>query len=109
MSYKKVPYEHNTLTELTEEQIALAKKEFGHVYFLQVEDKKCYIHKPTRMVIDLAVQSSAKRSSMFDETILKNCWLAGDKEIVDEDEYFYAVSKQLDEVIKFKTAELKKL
>ena len=46
---------------------------------------------------------------MFDETILRNCWLAGDKEIVDVDEYFYAVSKQLDEVIRFKTAELKKL
>lgn len=107
--YKKISYEQNALTELTDEQVIAAKKEYDHVFLLTVEDKKCYIHKPTRMVIDLAVQSAAKRSSMFDETILKNCWLAGDKEIVEVDEYFYAVSKQLDEVIKFKTAELKKL
>ena len=107
--FKKIPYDQNNLTELTDEQIAEAKKEFGQVFLLQVDDKKCYLHKPTRMVIDLAVQSSAKRSSMFDETILRNCWLAGDKEIVDNDEYFFAVSKQLDEVIKFKNAELKKL
>ncbi len=107
--YSKIPFEHNTLTELTDEQIAEAKKEYEHIFMLTVDDKKCYIHKPTRMVIDLAVQSAAKRSSMFDETILKNCWLAGDKEIVEVDEYFYAVSKQLDEVVKFKTAELKKL
>jgi len=107
--FKKIPFEQNTKIDLSTEEIEQAKQAFGDVFQLQVEDKKCYIHKPTRQVIDLAVQSAAKRSSMFDETILRNCWLAGDKEIVDVDEYFYAVSKQLDEVIKFKTAELKKL
>lgn len=107
--FKKIPFEQNTKLDLTPEEIEEAKKQFGQVFLLEVDDKKCYIHKPTRQVIDLAVQSAAKRSSMFDETILRNCWLAGDKDIVDIDEYFYAVSKQLDEVIKFKTAELKKL
>jgi hypothetical protein len=107
--FKKIPFDQNTKLDLTPEEIEQAKKAFGDVFHLQVDDKQCFIHKPTRQVIDLAVQSAAKRSSMFDETILRNCWLAGDKDIVDVDEYFYAVSKQLDEVIKFKTAELKKL
>ena len=107
--FKKIPFEQNSLTELTTEQVEAAKKEFGAVYLLAVDDVKCFIHKPTRQVIDLAVASAAKRSSMFDETILRNCWLAGNKEILEDDDYFFAVGRQLDEVIKFKTAELKKL
>lgn len=107
--FKKIPYDQNTLTELTDEQIEAVKKEFGDLFLITVEDKKCYLHKPSRAVLDLAVQSAAKRSSMFDETIMRNCWLAGNKEILEVDEYFYAASKQIDEVIKFKTSELKKL
>lgn len=107
--FKKIPFDSNTLRDLSPEQVESAKKAFGDLFEISVEDKKCIIHKPTRQVIDLAVSSSAKRSSLFEETILRNCWLAGDKEIVENDEYFFAVGKQLDEVIKFKTAELKKL
>lgn len=106
---KKIPYDQNTLTTLTEEQIEEAKKQFGEIFQLKVEDKQCFIHKPGRQVIDLAISSSAKRNSLFNETLLRNCWLAGDKEIVEVDDYFFAVSAQLDEVVKFKTAELKKL
>lgn len=109
MQFKKLPFEQNTSTTLTAEQIEAAKQQHGDIFQLTVEDKTCFIHKPTRQIIDLAISSSAKRSSLFEETILRNCWLAGDKEIVDNDEYFFAVGKQLDEVIKFKSAELKKL
>lgn len=109
MQFKKLPFEQNTITTLSAEQIEAAKQQFGDLFQLTVEDKTCFIHKPTRQIIDLAISSSAKRSSLFEETILRNCWLAGDKEIVENDEYFFAVSKQLDEVIKFKSAELKKL
>jgi hypothetical protein len=107
--FKKIPYEQNNLTELAAEQIEEAKRQFGDVYHIKVDEMQCFIHKPTRAVIDLAISSSAKRSSMFDETILRNCWLAGNKEMVEVDDYFFAARGQLDEVIKFKTAELKKL
>lgn len=107
--FKKLPFEQNNLTTLTEEQIAFAKQQYGDCFQLTVEDKVCFIHKPTRQIIDLAHASSAKRTSMFEETILRNCWLAGDKDMVENDDYFYAVGNQLNEIIKFKSAELKKL
>ena len=106
---KKVPFDQNTLTDLTEEQIEGFKKEYGDIYRIDVEDKKCFIHKPTRQILDLAMTSSTKKSSLFNETILKNCWLAGDKDLVMVDEYFMGAGAVLDEVITFKTAELKKL
>jgi hypothetical protein len=106
---KKTPFDQNTLTDLTEEQISEFKKEYGNVYEIIVEDKKAFIHKPTRQILDLAMTSSSKKSSLFNETILKNCWLAGDKDIVFDDEYFMGAGAILDEVITFKTAELKKL
>ena len=67
------------------------------------------MHPPTRQILDAAMASSTKRNSKFNETLLKNCWLAGDKEIVEDDAYFLAASTQLDEMIEFKEASLKKL
>jgi len=106
---KKVPFDQNTLTELTQEQIDDYKQEYGELFLIQVEDKKCYLHKPTRQILDAANASSGKRSSAFNETLLKNCWIAGDKDIVNDDEYFLGASSQLDQIIVFKNAELKKL
>ena len=106
---KKVSFDQNTLLDLTPEQIDDFKKEYKDVFLIEVDDKKCYIHKPTRQVLDLASSSSSKRSSMFNETILKNCWLAGDKDIVNNDDYFMGAGSVLDQIIIFKDAELKKL
>lgn len=109
MQFKKTSYEQNSLTTLTEEQIEAAKQQYGNIYQIDVEDKTCFIHKPTRQILDLAYASGAKKSSLFEETILRNCWLAGDKAIVEDDDYFFGASKQLGDVIQFKSSELKKL
>lgn len=106
---KKVPFEQNTLTELTGKQIEEYKEEYKEIFLIQVEDKKCYLHKPTRQILDAASASSSKRNSLFNETLLKNCWIAGDKDIINDDEYFMGASSQLDQIITFKNAELKKL
>lgn len=106
---KKLPFEQNDLKDLTKEQIEGYKKEYQDIYLVTVEDKKCYLHKPTRQTLDLALSSREKKRSLYGETILKNCWIAGNKEILEEDEYFYAATSQLDDLITFKDAELKKL
>ena len=106
---KKIPFEQNTKTDLTPEEIESYKAEYREVYEITVEDKKCFIHKPTRQILDAAMNASSKRNSMFNETLLRNCWLAGNKEIMEDDDYFMGASAQLDQVIEFKTAELKKL
>lgn len=113
---KKVKFEANTKIDLSPEEIVAFKKEYGKLYNLRVKsdendsiEAQCFIHKPTRQVLDLAASSSKTKDSKFNETILKNCWLAGDKSIVENDDHFYAVSKQLNSVIKFKEAELVEL
>ena len=56
---KKTPFDQNMLTDLTEEQIDGFKKEYGEIFKIEVEDKACFIHKPTRQILDLASASSA--------------------------------------------------
>lgn len=106
---KKIAFDSNTLLDLTPEQIEEFKKEYGDVYKIEVDDKVCFIHKPTRQILDLANASSTKKTSLFNETILKNCWLAGDKDMVNVDDYFFGAGNVLGEIIKFKEAQLKKL
>lgn len=107
--FKKIPFEQNTLKELSNAEIASAKAQFGDIYMIQVEGKKVFIHKPTRNVIDLAQISGRSKPSMFEETILRNCWLAGDKEILDDVELFYSISDQIGKIVQTKSAELVKL
>jgi len=106
---KKVPFDNNTLTDLNQEQIDGFKKEYETIFLIEVEDKKCFLHPPTRHVLDAAQAASKKAESKFNEVILKSCWLAGDKEIVNDDNYFLAASTQLTKTIEFKEATLKKL
>lgn len=106
---QKITFDSNTLTDLTPEQVEGYKKEYKELYLITVEDKKCILHTPTRQTLDLALASREKKRSLYAETILKNCWIAGDKEILEDDKYFYSASSQLDELVTFKNAEIKKL
>ncbi len=106
---KKIPFDQNTKTELSKAEIEAFKAQYGGVYLIEVEDKKCYLHTPTRVILDAASAASGKASSKFNEVILKSCWLAGDKDIVNDDTYFLSASTKLDEIIEFKEASLKKL
>lgn len=106
---EKQAFEINTKKTLTAEEIEECKKKYGKVYLITIEGKKAFIHKPDRNILDLASINSRQKESKFNETILTNCWLAGDKEIVSNDDYFFAAGKELSEIIKFKTAELKEL
>lgn len=111
MNFKKIPFEQNMLTELSAEQIEAAKKEFGDIYLIQVDGRRVYMHAPDRRIIDLAQTSAVKRPSLFEETILTNCWLAGNKEVLDEanTRLFYAVARKVSEIVQVADAEIKKL
>ena len=43
------------------------------------------------------------------ETMLKQLWLDGDKEILEQDDLFLAVVAKMEEVMKIKEAEIKKI
>lgn len=95
MDFKKIPFEQNDKIELTDAEIAAAKRTYGDIYLIEVDGKKIYMHRPTRQIFDLAQSSAMKRPSLFEETIMTNCWLAGNKEILDDVELFYGAARKV--------------
>ena len=45
----------------------------------------------------------------FNEIVLNQCWIAGDEEIREDDDYFLAACPVLEGLMESKQAELKKL
>ena len=93
----------------SKEQIAEWKKKHGKVYHIEVDGRSCYLRQPTRKDLAAATASGKKDPLKFNDSILVNCWLAGDEEIRTNDELFLGASQVLDEVLEFKTATIKKL
>lgn len=95
--------------QATQEQLQEWKKKHGDVFRIKVEDKACYLRKPDRKVLSYAAAAGKSDPMKVNETILKNCWLDGDKEIMEVDSYFLGVSGKLDQMVEIKEAELEKL
>ena len=76
--------------EFKPEQIESWKKQHGKdaIFLIVVEDKSCAIRKPTRQEFS---------------------FVSGDKELLEDDDYFLPAIGKLDEVLKQKEAEVKKL
>lgn len=96
-----------TMATYTKEQIAQWKSQWGDVYEIKVEDKSCVLHKPSRK--DLSYVGVVKDPVKASEVLLKQLWIAGDEEIQTRDDLFMAAVSVMDEVIKVKAAEIKKL
>ena len=92
---------------LTNEQIAELKKKHGDLYEISVGDKSCILRKPNRK--DLSYVSVVKDPIKMSETLLKQLWVEGDKEIQEQDDLFLAVNPKMEEVIKVKESQIKKL
>lgn len=91
----------------TQEQVAEWKKKHGDIFEITVDGKSCILHKPTRQ--NLSYVSVVKDPIKMSETLLKQLWVDGDKEILEQDDLFMAVVNKMEEVIKVKEAEVKKL
>ena len=46
------------MEKLTKEQVETLKKKHGEVFEIEVEDKVCYLKKPTRKVLSLAATAA---------------------------------------------------
>ena len=97
----------------TQDQLEGWKKKFGdgNVFEVAVEDKKVILHKPSRRDLSYAMAGSnqAKDSVKFSEILLNQCWIEGDEEIRQNDDYFLAVVPVLGALAETKEAEIKKL
>lgn len=92
-----------------EKQIAeLKAKHPGRSLFLiSVDGKSCILRSPTRQ--DLSYASVVKDPIKLNEVMLAQLWVAGDEDMKTDDDLFMAVCSKMDEVLKIKEAELKKL
>lgn len=94
----------------TSAQIAEWKEKHGDVFKIKADNgKEAFLRKPTRKELSYAMTLAQSNPLGFAETILKNCWLAGDEELRTDDAYFLGVSGQLDSLMEVKAVELKKL
>ena len=94
----------------TDKEIQDFKKQYGDIFMLTVEDEAaCLLKKPDRKTLSMATSLTSKSPMKSNEVILRNCWLAGDDVIKTKDEYFLAACQQLEQLIEFKSAEIKKL
>lgn len=93
--------------DYTKEQVAEWKRKHGDIFELSVEDKSCIVRRPNRK--DLSYVSVVKNPIQMSETLLKQLWVDGDKEILEDDSHFLAVIPKMEEVIKIKESAIKKL
>ena len=93
--------------KIDKQKIEEWKKQHGEVFLIETQGRQCILRKPTRK--DLSYVSVVKDPIKMQEAILNQLWLDGDAEIKTDDDLFFAVSSQLDEVLRVKEAEIKKL
>lgn len=91
----------------TKEQVAEWKKKHGEIFELSVEDKSCILRRPNRQ--DLSFVSVVKDPIKMSEALMKQLWVDGDKEIQERDDLFLAAIPKMEEVIKVKESQIKKL
>jgi hypothetical protein len=95
--------------EQVAEWVAEWKEKHGEIFRITVEDKACYLKKPSRKALGYAAMAGKDNPLKFNEVILNDCWLAGDEEIKTNDDLFLSVAPKLTELIEVKSAEMEKL
>lgn len=99
------------MAKVTDEQIKAWKEKHKDVYAITVDDKTGYVRKPGRKDLSFAMAASSggKDPVKMNEALLNSCWLGGDEEFKTQDDYFFAASQKLGDLMEMKEAELKKL
>jgi hypothetical protein len=81
----------------------------GKLKAIRVDDKIGLFKKPTRQIIGMASALSTTDPMKYLEMLAENCMVAGDKELLEDDDCFMAIMPFLNMLIETKTAELLKL
>ena len=99
------------MVEVTQAQINDWKKKHGEIVSYIVEDKVAYFRKPTRQEISYASVASNQMKDVikYSETLMNSCFIGGDREILDKDEYFIGAMSVIEALAEVKTGEVKKL
>ena len=95
----------------TDDELGLAEEvdEKGIKYkVMKYRQKKAWFRKPTRP--ELSASLIYKNEVMkMQESLMRDCFLGGDLELLDDDDYFNAAAIEFREVQRTREAEVKKL
>ena len=95
--------------KITQQRINEWKKKYGGIYEISVGDRKGYFRAPDRNILGYALSQNSKNPIAYNEILAKNCWLDGDRALLEEDALFLSISGKLADLIEIKEAGLKKL
>lgn len=96
-------------TQVTQEQILAWKEQHQDVFRISVEDKVAYFRPPTRKAYSYASQVGAKDPMKFNEFILKDCILGGDKELAEDERYLLTMGQHVVKLLNIMESSLEKL
>ena len=94
--------------KLADHEVEALKAKHGEVFELTVDGSACYLRRPNRKELSAASALGTADPMAFNESLLADCWLAGDEAIKTNDWLFLAACKELPALIETKVAELKK-
>lgn len=94
--------------QLSDAEVEALKAKYKDVFELKIENSYAYLRKPNRKELGAASTMGATDPLAFNESLLADCWLAGDENIKTDDELFLAACQVLPTLLEAKTAALKK-
>lgn len=99
--------------EYNENQFKEWKEKYGDTRVVEVvvDGKKAIMHKPSRTDLSYAIAGSSQGADTvkFVELLMRQCWIDGDREILEDDDYFLAAMPVVQRLAEVKEAEIKKL
>lgn len=94
--------------KLSDAEVEALKAKYKDVFELKIENSYAYLRKLNRKEMGLATTIGVTDPMGFNESIIADCWLAGDENIKTDDDLFLAACGVLPALIESKVAELKK-
>ena len=100
----------NVTAAATEDQVNAWKEEFGKLKIVGVDGKLIYFRQPGRDLVNQATAAMIRAKGdvgKYNNIILRNCQLNYIQETKDDDELYFALTSQVDNIVTSKVAELK--
>lgn len=101
---------------VTQEQIDQWKEKHTHVWAITVADverelpeKTGYFRKPTRQELGSAMSAGKSNNIRMAEVLMKNIFLGGDRELIDNDDYFFGAVDKIEPLVEAPQSSIKKL
>ncbi len=94
--------------DITPAMIEGWKKKYGDVFIVEADGKRAYLRRPDRQTIAAAAVIGGADGFKQKEIVIRNCWLGGDRELVEADKYFLSLAAQVDSIVEIVEVSLKK-